>query len=223
MISAGDANISNDTRDLGDFDEAGALDYDEVAWTIFAPIYLPIAARTIEVCGIREGICIEAGSGPAYLAIEMARLTQMAVYALDVSPYMSPIAWRNVENAGMIGRVTPVVGDVKRMPFPDSFADLVISRGSMFAWKDLGASFAEILRVLKPAGSAYLGVGLGPTPLREKISEQMRRRNSERGRKDWPGKMKLDEEAVRDDLKRAGVASYRATRDDTGFWLYFTK
>jgi ubiquinone/menaquinone biosynthesis C-methylase UbiE len=223
MISAGDANISDDTRDFGDFDEAGALDYDEVARTIFAPIYPPIAARTIEVCGIREGICIEAGSGPAYLAIEMARQTQMAVYALDVSPYMSPIAWRNVENAGMIGRVTPVVGDVKRMPFPDNFADLVISRGSMFAWKDLGTSFAEILRVLKPVGSAYLGVGLGPTPLGEKVSEQLRSRNIGRGKKDWPGKMKLDEEAVQDDLKRAGIVNYSATHDDAGYWLYFKK
>jgi ubiquinone/menaquinone biosynthesis C-methylase UbiE len=210
-------------REDEDFDEAGALDYDEVARTIFAPIYPPIAARTIEVCGAAGDVCIEAGSGPAYLAIEMARVTRMDVYALDISLRMYPIARRNVESAGMTGRVTPVVGDVKHMPFPDGFADLIVSRGSMFAWKDLGAAFSEIARVLKPGGKAYLGVGLGPTPLKDKISEQMRRRDSEWGNKNRPRWRKLNEDAVLDGIKMAGIMDYRITRDDSGYWLYFKK
>jgi len=209
--------------DFGEFDEAGALDYDEVARTIFAPIYPPVAARAIEVCGAAGDVCIEAGSGPAYLAIEMARQTHMIIYAVDVSLQMYPIAWRNVENAGMLGRVTPVVGDVKHMPFPDDFVDLAVSRCAMFAWGDHGAAFAEILRVLKPGGQAYLGVGLGPTPLKEQIGEQMRQRDLAKGRSNRPPWKKMDESRITDGIKRAGIVDYRITRDDSGYWLYFRK
>ena len=212
-----------DAGGFGEFDEAGALDYDEVARTIFAPIYPPIAAKTIEVCGDEGEICIEAGSGPAYLAIEMARHTRMKVYAIDIAVQIYPIAWRNVENAGMVGRVTPLVGDVKHMPLPDNFVDLCVSRGSMFAWGDFGAAFTEILRVLKPGGRAYLGIGLGPTPLKDQIGEQMRQRDIAKGRTNRPPWKKMDDGAILECLRRAGITDYKATRDKSGFWLYFKK
>jgi ubiquinone/menaquinone biosynthesis C-methylase UbiE len=208
---------------FGEFDEAGALDYDEVARTIFAPIYPPVAAKTIEVCGAEGDICIEAGSGPAYLAIEMARQTRMKVYAVDISLQMYRIAWRNIENAGMIGRVTPLVGDVKHMPLPDNIVDLAVSRGSMFAWGDLGAAFAEILRVLKPGGKAFLGVGLGPTPLKEKIGEQMRQRDIDKGRNNRPPWKKMDVSTIEDGIRRLEVVDYKITKDESGYWLYFRK
>jgi SAM-dependent methyltransferase len=194
-----------------------------VARTIFAPIYPPVAAKAIEVCGAAGDVCIEAGSGPAYLAIEMARLTRMKVYAVDIAVQMYPIAWRNVETAGMVGRVTPVVGDVKHMPLPDNFADLCVSRGSMFAWGDYRAAFTEILRVLKPGGQAYIGLGLGPTPLREKIGEQMRQRDKAKGRDNRPPFKKMDDRAIIDGVRLAGITDYRATRDESGYWLYFKK
>lgn len=206
-----------------EFDKAGAIDYDEVARTIFAPIYSPIAAKTLEVCGNEGEICIEAGSGPAYLAIEMARHTHMKVYAVDIAVRMYPIAWHNVEAAGMVGRVTPVVGDVKHMPLPDNFADLCVSRGSMFAWEDFGAAFREILRVMKPGGRAYLGIGLGPTPLKEKIGEQMRQRNLEKGWTNRPPWKKTKDTDIIEGIRSAGITDYRTTRDDSGFWVYFKK
>ncbi len=168
-----------------------------------------MAAKAIEVCGAGGDVCIEAGSGPAYLAIEMARQTRMKVYAVDIAVQMYPIACRNVEAAGMIGRVTPVVGDVKHMPLPDNFADLCVSRGSMFAWGDFGAAFTEILRVLKPGGRVYLGNGLGPTPLKDKIGEQMRQRDRAKGHGNRPPWKKIDDGAIIDGVRHAGITDYK--------------
>ena len=53
-----------------------------------------------------------------------------------------------------------MLNDAESMPFEDNFADLIVSRGSMFFWNDQTKVFKEIYRVLKPNGMAYIGCGL---------------------------------------------------------------
>ena len=53
--------------DFGEFDEAGALDYDEVARIVSGPNLAQYALETIEVCGgTRARICMEAKSIPRH-------------------------------------------------------------------------------------------------------------------------------------------------------------
>jgi SAM-dependent methyltransferase len=41
----------------------------------------------------------------------------------------------------------------------DNYADVIVSRGSFWLWPDKVKAFAEIRRVLKPGGVAYIGRG----------------------------------------------------------------
>jgi ubiquinone/menaquinone biosynthesis C-methylase UbiE len=47
---------------------------------------------------------------------------------------MQEAASKNIREAGLEGRITLICGDVHAMPFDDDYADLIISRGSMFFW-----------------------------------------------------------------------------------------
>lgn len=54
---------------------------------------------------------------------------------------------KNVHEMELEDRIKVVRSDVHSLSFPDGFADLVVSRGSMFFWKDLSQAFKEIYRV----------------------------------------------------------------------------
>jgi ubiquinone/menaquinone biosynthesis C-methylase UbiE len=79
------------------------------------------------------------------------------------------------------------------MPFPDNFADLIVSRGSVFFWEDKVGAFEEIYRVLKPNGRTYIGGGFGTAELREKVMREMKKMISEwkKGVKERLGKNTL--------------------------------
>lgn len=46
-----------------------------------------------------------------------------------------------------------------RSPVGDEAFDLVVSRESYHFWQNLPTAFTEILRVMKPGGTAYIGGG----------------------------------------------------------------
>ncbi len=141
---------------------------DNLSKGIFKDIYPLIARQIIERCGIKKGICIDIGSGPGALAVALAKITDLNIYSLDISAEMHVIAKKNIEREGLIHRIFPVIGNVHQLPFSDNFADLIVSRGSMFFWKDKKTSFKEIYRVLRSGGRVYIGWGFGSAELKEK-------------------------------------------------------
>ena len=152
-------------------------DFDEIVRNVFAPIYPVIAKQIVERTNIKEGICIDLGTGTGALARAIAKITNLKVYALDISKDMLKLTEKYIKEEGLEGKIIPILGDVHNMPFEDNFADLIISRGSMFFWNDKIKAFKEIYRVLKLDGMAYIGGGFGNRELREKIFAEMRRRN----------------------------------------------
>ena len=118
--------------------EQKAREFDEIATTVFAPVYPVIAGLILERTGIRGGTAIDLGSGPAPLAIALAEQSGLRVFALDLSPVMLMIAAEHIHASGLVRRVVPVLGDVQDIPFDDSTVNLVVSRGSWFFWEDLG-------------------------------------------------------------------------------------
>ena len=87
--------------------------------------------------------------------------TDLKIYALDILDEMCELAEKNARCEGLSGRVVPVVADVGCMPFPDNFADLIVSGGSAPFWPDKTTAFKEAYRVLKPNGMTYIGGGMG--------------------------------------------------------------
>ena len=192
--------------------------FDNIAKTIFAPIYPTIAQQIVEMCGVKKGFCVDIGSGPASLAIALAKITDLTVYALDISKEMCEIAKENIEAGRMDEKVIPVLGDTHKMPFSDNSVNLITSRGSMSFWQDEVKAFREIYRVLKPNAMAYIGGGFGSVELKERIAEKMRERdqNWESGVK---GRLKKGNvERLEKILSESKIRNCRIIHDASGLW-----
>ncbi|HHX75328.1 MAG TPA: methyltransferase domain-containing protein, partial [Firmicutes bacterium] len=154
-----------------------AESYDRTAREVFAPIYPVIAARIKEKTKITSGICLDIGTGTGCLGIALAQITDLTVYLLDYSREMLAIAVRNIAATGLGGRVNTLWGNVCNLPLKDNSVDLVISRGSLYQWKNKKRAFREIYRVLAPQGMAYIGGGFGTLELKQKIDALMQARD----------------------------------------------
>lgn len=204
-------------------DLEAAARMDRISKTVFAPVYPAIAEDVTSRYGITSGTCVDIGSGPATLSIALARITDLYVHALDRSAHSYSIAKDNIEDAGLADRIFPVIGDVGSMPFPDDFADLVISRGSFFFWNDLAAAFNEIHRILKPGGCTHIGGGFGNPALKDEIFRQMAELSPEwrerRKKRFSPEKIRR----VKTALKQSDASKYEITRTGTDFWINISK
>ncbi len=204
----------------GEEDRKSAREFDELARTIFAPIYPVIARQANEHCGITTGLCIDAGCGPNNPAIALAAVSGwFRVDALDSSCEMLACAEKNIRESGLGERVKTVRGDVHTLPYPDSSVDLVASRGSIFFWEASARAFAEIHRVLRPGGKTFIGGGFGTSALKAAIGETMRKNNPS-----WEKKVggRLSPERIaglRRDLEAAEVPNAEIVQDDAGFWI----
>lgn len=204
-------------------DKKAALEMDEISKTLFAPIYPLIAEDIKSRHGVLKGNCIDLGSGPGALSISLARITDLHLYAVDQSRHAFSIATQNIEAARLENRITPIQSDISHMPFEDNFADLMVSRGSIFFWQDLSASFKEIYRVLKPGGKTHIGGGFGSPELKKKIFEEMAKKKDgfeERSkRRGSPETMKR----IKDALDQTLAGKYQMTHSEKGFWIFITK
>lgn len=203
--------------------EQNAREFDEIATTIFAPIYPVIAGQILERTRIRSGTAIDMGSGPGFLAIALAEQSSLRVFALDLSPAMLMVAAEHIRASGLVQRVVPVLGDVHDIPFEDSTVDLVVSRGSWFFWEDLGRAFKEIHRVLAPGGLACIGGGFGNARLKAKIHTTMSARGPEWENGVQQRSQKNNPDRIREELGKAGISSYHLIQDETGFWAVISK
>ncbi|MBU1343931.1 MAG: class I SAM-dependent methyltransferase [Proteobacteria bacterium] len=204
-------------------DQKAALEMDEIARTIFAPIYPVIAEQIKATHGITAGTCIDLGAGPCALSIALARMTDLRLFAVDKSPHSHAIAMGNVKEQGLENRITPVKADISNMPFEDNYADLMVSRGSVFFWEDLVSAFNEIYRVLKPGGKTHIGGGFGTVELKNAIFEKMAQKKDgfeERSKKrGGPENMKRIKTALDESL----AGKYKMTQSDIGFWIHIKK
>ena len=200
-----------------------AAAYNEIAQTVFFPIYPVIADQILRKAGIDRGTCLDIGSGPGHLAIALATLSDMRVYALDNARPMYDIATKNIAKYGMEKRVIPVHGDVHKVPLDDASLDLVVSRGSFFFWRNLSQGFSECRRVLRPGGMAYIGGGFGNAHLRDEIERTMQERDRswEEKRKGWY--RNCSPHIVRSALAAAGIFEYDIIDDDSGYWICLTR
>lgn len=201
----------------------GAGRMDAIAKGPFAPIYPVIARQAIEICGIREGRCVDIGCGPGHLALALGAASNLEIDALDASGDMLAIAEQNIREAGLTDRVHPVPGDVHDLPYDDGSIDLVVSRGSLFFWDDRVRAFSEIYRVLRPGGRTFVGGGFGTSALKAEITAKMREIDPEWEVKAAERLSRRNLDAVRQDLEKAGIAACEVREDEAGFWIIMRK
>ncbi|MCX8038304.1 MAG: class I SAM-dependent methyltransferase [Candidatus Sumerlaeia bacterium] len=145
------------------------------ASTSLAPVYAPLAEQIVRDFELADktGIGIDLGSGPGNLIIELCKRTRLHWINADINPHFFPHFYKTAEEAGVGHRVSAVFADAQALPFRDNYADVIVSRGSFWLWEDKARAFAEIYRVLKPGGLAYIGRGF-PTTLPPEVARKIR-------------------------------------------------
>lgn len=196
--------------------------YNETALGVNAPIYAYYAGRIVARTGVKAGTCLDLGCGGGYLGLALARITDLDCVFLDQSPEMLACAEENIHAFGCAHRARTLRGQVQSIPMADNCVDLAISRGSLPFWEDLAAAFAEIRRVLRPGGHAYVGGGLGDPNTRAALEEQRRKLYPEwRQKKRTPPQR--DNRQYIEGLTKAGIDPFEVNRSDEGLWIFFQK
>ncbi len=116
------------------------------------------AEEILRQSGVAEGYCVDLGCGDGALAYALAKRSKLQVYAIDPDPQNVALARRKLDAAGLYGvRVTVHQGDPRNTPYPDYFANLVVSGRSVTA--GVSSEFRkEAMRLVRPYGGvACLG------------------------------------------------------------------
>lgn len=113
---------------------------DSRAWERFLMERLP-KGRLLHV--------LDAGTGPAFLAIILAK-AGCRVTALDFSASMLKEGAANAEKAGV--SISFVQGDVMNLPFPESSFDAIVTRNVTWNLPDVPRAYASWQRALKRGG-----------------------------------------------------------------------
>lgn len=193
-----------------------------------APVYAPLAEQMTQELDLAEktGIGIDVGSGPGDLIVELCKRTQLHWINADINPHFFSYFFHLAEQHGVAHRISAVYADAQALPFRDDYADVVVSRGSYPFWPDRKKGFAEVYRVLKPGGIAYVGRGF-PEKLPRSVAQQVRKKQG--------GRIKYDktEEAqeLRAFLDEIGIPGYRVHLPEPpggdgvnyGIWVEFRK
>lgn len=142
-----------------------------------AHTYAITAVRMLRECGgIGAGICLDIGCGSGRLDVELAKRSQLKIVGLDIAEDIQPFFEKTVRDAGFADRIAFRQGDAQKLPFPDDYCDLIVSRGVLPFIPDLGKCLREVDRVLKPTGVAILGGRYVFTPQEHKLTtEELRK------------------------------------------------
>ncbi|QYZ79647.1 class I SAM-dependent methyltransferase [Methanofollis formosanus] len=202
-------------------DKKSAEEFNRLARTVFAPVNAAVARQIVQECGVGSGTAVDIGSGPGHLAIELARITDLTIVSLDISPCVRPVAVENIRAAGLSDRITAVTGDAAQIPLSDASVDLAVSKGSVFFWPEPAAAFREIRRVLRRGGEAWIGGGFGSSAILQGVGEQMDRFDPTwiDGVRERLGDRTA--ERFREELNDAGIEEYTILHDPWQLWIRF--
>jgi ubiquinone/menaquinone biosynthesis C-methylase UbiE len=129
--------------------------YDRIAHSAIDTYYKEVAE--LVTAHTSHGLVLDIGTGPGYLPIEIAkRAPLIKVVGIDSSKALVRIARENAERERLSARVRFVQCDGNRIDFEDDSYDLVISTGSLHAWKNPVVVINECFRVLKAGCEAWL-------------------------------------------------------------------
>jgi len=121
-------------------------------------LYARVAREIIKKTGKTKGYCLDISCGQGRLAYELAKRTNLNIYAVESNPVKVKRARKLLTEAGLYGtRVTVLQRDLLATKLPNFFANLIVSGASVKEGADYLPE-KEINRILRPyGGSACLG------------------------------------------------------------------
>jgi ubiquinone/menaquinone biosynthesis C-methylase UbiE len=100
---------------------------------------------------------LDLGTGTAQIPIELCRQSPTVhIVAIDAAGHMLALAVQNVRRAGVTDRIRLDLCDAKRLPFPDSTFDAVISNSIVHHIPEPATVLAEMARVVRSAGAIFV-------------------------------------------------------------------
>lgn len=113
-----------------------------------------------------RGLILDVATGPAGVALALARRTGGRIVGVDLTRPMLARAAANVRRDGRDGQVQLVAGRGEQLPFSDATFDAVSFEYLLRYVADPAATIRELARVLKPGGVlANLEFHLPPSPM----------------------------------------------------------
>jgi ubiquinone/menaquinone biosynthesis C-methylase UbiE len=100
-----------------------------------------------------EADVLEVAPGPGFLSIEMAK-RGLHVRAVDISKTLIEIAQKNAAADGVQAQFE--LGNAAALPIPDASVDFVVCRAAFKNFTEPVKAMREMLRVLRPGGTALL-------------------------------------------------------------------
>lgn len=212
----------------GQFTEEGASQFNTTAKTVLSPAYPYLAEFIVDRFEIRDkgGVGIDIGGGPGDLVLELCKRTSEFFWInADINPYFSRFLFQSALENQCAHRIGSVFADAHYLPFRDNYADVIVSRGSLQFWQNREQVFAEMYRILKRGGRAFVGRGFSENmPL--DVAKQAREKQGG-GPKYDPGDTAIELEGI---MKKLHISNYevlmpRTDQDQVnyGVWVIFSK
>lgn len=118
----------------------------------------PVSERVVAMANPhRDETLLDIACGTGNAAILAARF-RASVTGLDQAPRLIEVAGRRADADGL--DISFVVGDAVSLPFPDASFDVAVSVFGMIFASDPERAFAEMVRVMRPNGRAFVTVWL---------------------------------------------------------------
>ena len=111
---------------------------------------------------------IDIGCGGGVNIERFLKVTENSVDGLDYSEVSVAESIKRNRDAVENNRCSVICADVSSMPIEDDSYDLATAFSTIFFWPDLGETFKEVLRIIKPGGEFMIAQGTdGTNPLDE--------------------------------------------------------
>ena len=131
------------------------------------------AEAIVRETGALRGYCLVLGCETGQLALELAKRTDLTIYAVSPDAEKVAAAKKTLDAAGVYGsRVSVQQWPLDNVPYSDYFANLIVSETAMLTGELPPAG--EALRMLKPiGGSLMVGQPAGPPADKPLSAEQL--------------------------------------------------
>lgn len=128
-----------------------------------ATMFRQAAETILEETDVDRGYCLVLGVESGQLALELAKRSQLTIYAVSPEADKVAAARKALDAAGLYGaRVCVEQWPLEKVPYADYFANLIVSETAMVTGDPPGDP-GELVRMLKPlGGTAMLGRPAGP-------------------------------------------------------------
>ena len=199
---------------------AGYAEWTESDGTTVAGIY----PGFLERAGLRPGeTVVDLGTGRGELLVTAVEMGAVHAYGVEYSTAALRMAERTIEVHGVGDQAEVVLADVRSVPLPDAFADLVcfVDVVEHLSPEELHAALEEARRVLRPGGRVVAHTM--PNRLTYDVTYRVLRPLIGRSwpkdpRNDYERAMHVNEQTLRS-LRRAFERAGFVTRAELGLWI----